>query len=745
MIKIFSLFTLQNNNNKSHIQRSLTSIVQQTHTPDHLVVINDSCQQQPLDMSPLISCIPAHISLTFLKNTRTTGLSGAWNTGLSYIVDNYCIDPNNTYITIMSDQYKWAENHIKSCVQYSLENKDIVLSGIIRCDNYGKKQCKIYDKFNIHDVLNGQLNIHFSTIFVRFSSLLEAGLFDELMHTLIIDDLCIRLLEINASTIATNCHTVYYFPDLERNTLSAKEKLSVQKYFQKYHCRMTVSQKQAFQQYNFITEKKIFSIPVNSIKTENPISFQLVVGVICGNSEQLSYLLKDLCFVQSLPFIESLKVLILKNGGNEQSLKNLTVQMNNSGLCCYLITQFQQEKDAENGCFGTPFKRSAETLSIGKARTILQRYLFEFVKNDMNSIVWILDDDMRLDERVEMYLPVLPEFKKQGVDILLGTFEGASPNPATSGMRVQLVDLINNIQWLNSMNENDSLMDRSHENWKLRKDFPDYYYDLSRMHTSHLETVYWLTPNFQDETVHQSKKYLLNSLHTLFAGSSLLRPVIVELPADPLQAAEDSVNRGGNTFILNPMALINSPNSMITVSGKDARRSDMLWALINRYYYGMNIKRVNFPVIHNRCVFDETQLSIQKTIGEIQGASLHAALKNFFKQCDNERATFDFDNDMIITVCKTVNDYLDKRLSSFKLNFYRIQGLCKALSKIDTKNEMERFLNKLSSFYVNNTLSSITSGVKELSSDHVKKFLYSLKMQVDSYAVSELNSQFYDK
>ncbi|ETR71902.1 MAG: hypothetical protein OMM_02127 [Candidatus Magnetoglobus multicellularis str. Araruama] len=505
---------------------------------------------------------------------------------------------------------------------------------------------------------------------------------------------------------------------------------------------MTASQKLVFQQYCFATDKKPVSIPLNAIKTENPISFQLIVGVISGNSEQLSYLLKDLCFIQSFPFIESLKVLILKNGGDEQSLKNLTTQMNDSGQSCYLITQSQQEKDAAKGSFGIPFNRTSETLGIGKARTLLQRYLYEFVKNDMNSIVWILDDDMRLDLRAEMYLPVLPEFKRQGVDILLGTFEGASPNPPTSGMRVQLVDLLNNINWLNAMEENIPLVDRSEENWKLRKDFPDYYYDLSRMHTAHLETVHWLTPNFKGETVLQSKQHLLKNLHTLFVGSSLLRPVMVELPSNPLQAAEDSVNRGGNTFILNPMALKNAPNSIISVSGKDARRSDMLWALINRYYYGMNIKRVNFPVIHNRCVFDEATLSIQKTIGEIQGSSIHAALKDLFKQYGNERATFDFDDDMVTTVCKATNNYLKKRLSSFRLNFYRIQGLCKALKKIDTKNEMDSFLSKLSLFYVNDTLNSIVSGVQELSSNHIKEYLNSLKKQINSYAFSELNLTF---
>jgi len=739
MITIFTLIALQNNNNWL-TQRSLPSIVNQTHNPDHLLLIDDSLDQPLSNIQSLFSNIPSQMSLTYLKNCRTSGFSGAWNTGLAYIVDNYCHDSDNTYISIMMEPYQWSKNHIKSCVKYALDKKDVIISGIVQRDKCETRELKIHKHFTIYDILNQDLNIHPPGIFLRLSSLLEAGLFDERMHSFIIDDLCIRLSEINVSTISTNNHSVNLYVDSKNKCLSKKEKKSLQQYYQKYHCRMTASQKKAFQQSTFIVENKAFSKPVNKIETDKQISFQLVVGVISGNAAQLLYLLEDLFFLQSIPCIASLNVLILENGGDEQSLTRLTSQINAKGLSCFLITHSQQKKDASNGSFGISFNRNNEQLCIGKARTLLQRYLYEYVKNDINSIVWILDDDMRLNEKTEKYLPTLPKFKEQGVDILIGTFEGASPNPSTSGMRVQLVDLLNNIKWLNSMNNDDTLADRSEENRTLRNDFPDYYYDLSRMHTAHLETVYWLTPNFKGETVFNARNNLLNNLDSLFVGSSLLRPLIIELPADPLNAAEDSVNRGGNTFILNPMALINAPNAIVSVLGKEARRSDMMWALINRYYYGMNIKKVNFTVIHNRCIFDTVELCIQKTVGEIQGSSIHAALKDVLKPY--HKASFIFDDDMVSTVCKAVNEYMNKRLSSFQLNFYRIQGLCRALNRIDKKNEMKSFLNKLSSFYVDRNLNAITNGVKELSSDYIKEYLHSLKIQIDSYKHSELDATF---
>lgn len=744
-LKITTLLAIHNQS-QLLTQRLLSSFFNQTLLPDHLIVIDDSDNNHSFKVENVTSVIPRHIGFTYLKNTRTEGMSGAWNTGLAYVADNCCHNPKNMYITILSEQYKWTDNHIRSCVKYTSE-KDMIISGIIRHDESGIHHRPIPDKLDINASLIGKSVIHPANIFLRLSSLLEAGLFDENLTTLIVDDLCIRLSEINVSTISTNCHTVHYYVDPEKEMLGIPEKkISVQTFFQKYHCRMTFSQKQTFQKHkrknfgsSFTSENKPF-VPIKTVKTYRSDPFHIIVGVISANATQLAYLLEDLCLIQSFPFIKGLEVLILHNGGDEQSLLSLSAKMIDNGLFCYFISQIQQEKDALNGSFGKPFKRNNKQLSIGKARTLLQRYLYEFVRKKTDSIVWILDDDMQLDARAEKYLACLPEFKKHGADILLGTFEGASPNPATSGMRVQLVDLLNNFEWLYSMKSGKSLPDRSEENRHLRMMYPDYYYDLSRLHTAHLETVYWLTPNFLGETVSESKNYLIRNLHTLFGGSSLLRPVIVELPADPIREAEDSVNRGGNTFIFNPLALKNTPNSVIEISGKETRRSDMLWAFINRYYYGLKIMRVNFPVIHNRSIFVETKLSMEKTIAEIQGSSIHAALKDLFGSC--ERQKFEFDDEMKTMMCEKVRQYSDKRLSSFRLSFFRIQGICKALEKFDQKGEIRNFLDTLSDFYVNKTLNTITNGVRELSDDHVENFLDSLKTQIDSYALSELDITF---
>ena len=104
---------------------------------------------------------------------------------------------------------------------------------------------------------------------------------------------------------------------------------------------------------------------------------------------------------------------------------------------------------------------------------------------------------MRIDTRALEYLAFLPKFKKRNIDILLGCHEGSSPNPPLNGLRVLLVDLYHNVLWLKNLPLESVLPDRSKENSILRDTYPDYYYDLSRKHSAHLEYPHWLEPEFQ--------------------------------------------------------------------------------------------------------------------------------------------------------------------------------------------------------------------------------------------------------
>ena len=232
-----------------------------------------------------------------------------------------------------------------------------------------------------------------------------------------------------------------------------------------------------------------------------PSPFNLYVGVISGDPQMLEPLLDSL-LVLEVTVVVSLYVIVLSNGCAETELNAVIARARNSKLKVAIVGECQRQADAENGAFGhTIPKQLSGQVSICLARTMLQRYLGEILSQDSKSFGWMLDDDMRVDSRAIGFLSWLPRFKAQGTDVLIGAYEGLSPNPPLNGLRVQLFDFLHNYHWLRGMPGNAVLPDRSRENQQFREKYPDYYYDLSRKHVGHLETPCWLEPVAAGEKV----------------------------------------------------------------------------------------------------------------------------------------------------------------------------------------------------------------------------------------------------
>ena len=81
---------------------------------------------------------------------------------------------------------------------------------------------------------------------------------------------------------------------------------------------------------------------------------------------------------------------------------------------------------------------------------------------------------MRIDRRATSYIHWLPILREANIDVVLGAYEGSSPNPPFNGLRVQLVDLVHNLNWLSRIEPTKLLPDRSDENKVARINCPDY-------------------------------------------------------------------------------------------------------------------------------------------------------------------------------------------------------------------------------------------------------------------------------
>ncbi len=461
-----------------------------------------------------------------------------------------------------------------------------------------------------------------------------------------------------------------------------------------------------------------------------PKKFSLTIGVITGDAYKLLPLLNSIEEFTQCSFLSSISTIVLCNGCSDiyinTVLKNSRRPLGN----VQIISETQQIEDAKSGLFGSDFeKRPTGQVGIAHARSMLQKYVGLKCTMKPGSFAWIIDDDMRLDARAKKYLAWLPAFKQSGVDVVIGQYEGSSPNPPLNGLRGQLVDLLHNLHWLDKLPNNIELPNRGSENALLRDKYPDYYYDLSRAHTAHIETPFWLEASYNSETVGEARARMITNAPLLVTGFPLTRSIIPKCATFPLEAAKDSVNRGGNTFILNPDALIQTPNLIPKINRREIRRSDMMWAIVNKHHHRLTIKSATFPVQHIGRVQNEQTLNLNKVLDEIMGSALYAGLQEFLQI--NIQHNLVFSDTEIHYVWQATKKACDTRLSRLKHSFYRINGLAQALTKYPELTALCEYLTK--SF---NTASFIKleNQVKQMDEQHIHMFLNKMVPQSTRFA-----------
>jgi len=467
----------------------------------------------------------------------------------------------------------------------------------------------------------------------------------------------------------------------------------------------------------------------------------LYVGIITSDPATLRPLLDGLTRVHASGRIDRLAVVVLDNGSPSDELDAVVSGAREGGLELAIVNEARQRLDAAKGAFGRALSERPEgQVGIAHARTMVQRYLGALLVDDPGSFGWVLDDDVRLDARTSTYLAWLPAFRERGTDVLITACRGSSPNPPLHGLRVQLVDLVHNIQWLRNLPSDSALPDRSTENRALQERYPDYYYDLSRKHTAHLEIPHWLEPAFEGESVREAYSRLLDSALGLLSGVPLTRPVVATPPSDPLGSAIDSVNRGGSTFVLNHRALSETPNTIMRVNGREARRSDMIWAIVNRYYRRMTIHAVPFPLHHVGRVTAAPSINIEKVRGELVGSSLYAALSEFLQARPHH--TLDFSREESLEVLRLAKQNRFRRWRMLEQSCRRIIGLAEALRALARPGELQELLEHLSRWFTPATLADIRVVVETDDDTEIHEFLASLRSVADDFAIARADVGF---
>ena len=725
--------------------RCLPSILNQTQSFDRLVLVDDS---EDAEQSRQVQAL-SHgqtIAIDLLRNRRTRGASGAWNTGLDHMARQFP-DPSSVFVAILDDDDEWEPNYLEEAISALQGGAVVVASAFQRIVDHGPGLTVMPPaQLSAESFLVGNPGIQASNLIVRLDRLLEAGGFDEALRSCTDRDLCIRL--------ARTCSDAYF--RIETSTVkhyacSSRPRVSTPRsparregldaFFSKYRLLMSLQQRTSFE--HRARDYFGWTPPETTVDAAPHISevppkvaegsVQLVVGLIADDrrAESLNGLFDDFCQLQDEPGLVGLDVLVLENSADpfaSRRLAALVAQARRQGLRVHLIDRDSQREAVAAGDLASALNIDMQRLRIGPARTTLQTYLYHFVKAKPGAVVWVIDDDMRLapliddaDVRRRQRLPLVPQLqllRQRGVAIAIGRYTGAAPLPAMSTVRVQLVDLLASLRWLMVLEPNAVLPDTTGHNRQLRRNRRDYYYDLSHHETDRLETPFLLEPAFAGETVEQAKTRLCTCAERILAGEQVFRPLVLDAHDAVALNSDPELNRGGNTFVFDIEALRDAPNAVPEVAGRPTRRSDMIWALIQRAQFGRAVVTVPIGVYHDRSSLPSPVTLDEEAIADdIRGFVMFSTLK------DNM-----LDGRMDLE--GRAEKYSEERLAAFRLSFHRIRGLAKELEQLATSVSSElrhpqfwvAFAKRTLNLYAIDVLDRIERQVRLLSGSHVHAF-----------------------
>ena len=748
-----SVIIATKNRNSLLQQRSIKSLENQTLKPDRVIVVDDSDNRQSIEQNKrtieTFKEFEPDVDIYYISNHRTPGASGAWNSAIDFLLlQNQT--PENSWIAILDDDDEWDRDYLKNCatnIAAGTENNnepDMVACDFFRITNRHKSINHAPDHLSAKDFLIGNPGIQGSNMFIRLACFLEAGGFDENLKSCTDRDLCIRISDLgDVRYKRISLPLMNHYAEDNRERLSnpnSETKLSgLTQFWLKYSKRMSLKEKEDFQEraqnlFNWQYSPKT-PIPNEPIKkssaTDSFETYSLYVGIICSNYEVFHPLLKQLdALRQKCCFINHLRIFLLENNLPEEDKQRILKYSEQTSLAVTFITSEMEDEWISKGIFENFARNKNGFFSIAQSRTMLQKYIGQIMDGKTNTVAWILDEDMQLTEKTVNGLKILHKLKDKGIDILIGKYEYSSPNPPINGIRIQLVDIYNNLRWLLNQNPNDFLPDLSDENLEIIKKYPDYYYDLSRKHFGHLECPFWIKPISPQETIGNATKRLCRDAIKIFGGTPITRPLVTIQTNNILDSVKDSVNRGGNTFVFNAAALQNTPNINIRISGTDIRRSDMIWAIVNKYYRKMAVKTADIPVWHaGKEMADYSILDIDKLREEILGSILYASLTDFLKTRPSH--SLKFTEDEIQYILQDIQKQFKQRMTLLKQTFYRARGISKSIITLAVDNkDLKNLTETIEKVFSRGNFMQIEQKI-QLSLQTLRFFLNSIQEQAD--------------
>lgn len=592
--------------------RALESVARQSVIPSRVIVVDDSRHDAARSAVRTICrrWRARGLPIERLRNRRTPGASGAWNTGFDHLA-RCSIDVRSVVVALLDDDDAWAPNHIErirdAFAAKQSEPPDVVASGFRRREeDRAPRVVTPPSSLSARDLLVGNPGIQPSATAIRLSSILEAGCFDEALRSCTDRDLLIRLADLGARYRGLDCVTADHFACRSRPRLctpgSAARQAGLDEFWHKYARRMTPAEQvacadRARRYFDWSPPESDNAAPNPRPPTplmpnpEDPVA--LVVGFIADAQRVTAVrnLLSDLLELANEPGLAGLDVVVLENVRAPTASSELRAVIESArgrGLRIHLIDRDRHVADARLGRILDAGASAGERLAIAPARTVLQSYLYTFARHRRGAVVWIPDDDVRLDPLVSTprglqrcrrpIVPQIQHLRRTGADIVIGSDTGAAPLPFASTLRVQLVDLVATLHVLANLEPTAPMPTSERRHAALRAGRRDDYYDLSRSETDRLESPFVASPAEPTEVAAQTFERIAARAHRILAGEQVFRPLVVDAASGLWVEAGSGLFRGGNTLVFDVDALADTPNVASVFDGATARGWSISWS-----------------------------------------------------------------------------------------------------------------------------------------------------------------------
>lgn len=239
-------------NRPAVLDMAISSVQVQTRQPDLLIIVGEGDSDfSGLDHDHLET---TGLPMLLLINERTKNLSGALNTALEILLELE-FEPDRTYVAVLDDDDTWDKNYLHKCLSSASDDgADWIISGIKRYENKSTNgvSLSIPERLDASAFLVGNPHVQGSNLFVKLSTLLRAGCFDENLVSTTDRDLGVRLMNLCTVRIAfVQEHLVHHNAyNLDRLSTPGSEtkRNGLSEFYRKYNPIMSREERDKFLQ-----------------------------------------------------------------------------------------------------------------------------------------------------------------------------------------------------------------------------------------------------------------------------------------------------------------------------------------------------------------------------------------------------------------------------------------------------------------------------------------------------------------